>query len=33
VLQTDVTTTSFRDALFIRDRQSLFNTLQLEAKF
>jgi hypothetical protein len=33
VLQTDVTTTSFRDALFIQDRQALFNTLELEAKF
>jgi hypothetical protein len=33
VVQSDVTTTSFSDALFLRDRQSFFNTLQLEAKF
>lgn len=33
VLQTEVLTTSFFDALFIQDRQAFFSALQLEAKF
>jgi hypothetical protein len=33
ILQTEVSTTSFRDALFIQNRQAFFNSLELEAKF
>lgn len=33
ILQAEVMTTSFFDALFIQDRQAFFSALQLEAKF
>jgi len=33
LLQSEVSTTSFRDTLFIQNRQAFFNSLEVEAKF